>query len=127
MADDEIIYIDQGDRTLEIDNRGPVQQRRVWPKSQRGMGVSAAVRKELEDRVETEIEPLRKLREEEANPDVDTLLPPVEDPDAVEKREKKAREQLDKANEARAEDYEESKQEAKDKAAGEKASTQAKK
>lgn len=107
MADEpdtggEITYVDQGDRTLVIDNRGPTQQRYTLPKSQRGsIAVSAAVRQELEDRVETEIEPLRKLREEEANPDVDDLLPPVEDPDDVKKREEKAFKQLEEANKAR--------------------------
>jgi hypothetical protein len=92
MADEPITHIDMGDHWLEIDNRGPVQQRRSLPKSLRGFGVTAAVRKELEDRVQNEVVIPAKVAAEAADPD--NLLPPVEDDDAIAKREKKAAEQI---------------------------------
>jgi hypothetical protein len=96
MADDPITHIDMGDHWLEIDNRGPVQQRRSLPKSLRGFGVTAKVHKELEDRIQNEVVIPAQVAAEAADPE--NLLPPVEDDDAIEKREKKATEALAKAD-----------------------------
>lgn len=106
-----ITYIDLGDRTLEIDDRGPVQQRRVYPKSLRGFGVSAAVRRELEQRIETEVKAPARLAQEEADTDPIDRLPPVEDDDARENRERRARELEDQADERRVQGHEDSQRE----------------
>ena len=116
-----ITYVDMGDYTIEIDNRGPVQQRRRLPKSSRGLGVSAATRKELEERIEAEIVAPAKLAEEQSDPAA--LLPPAEDEDAVAKREKKAREQLDAAKEQQDEAQEEAQAEVRGESSSSKSSS----
>jgi hypothetical protein len=102
-GDDVIQYIDMGDYTLEIDNRGPVQQRRKLPKSTRGIGVAAATRRELEARIQQEVIEPQKVWEEAQSRGEDSL-PPEEDDEAAAKREKTAGEALAKADQAAAEE-----------------------
>lgn len=109
-AHEGIEYIDYGDYTLEIDSRGPVQQRRKLPKSTRGIGVAAATRRELEARIQQEVIEPQKVWEEVQTRD-ESLLPPEEDDEAVEKREKENREKLDKIEEEQRQQQEEAQQE----------------
>ena len=94
--EDEITYVDLGDRWMEIDNRGDVQRRTILPKSARDIGVATALRQELEARIEQEVIAPAKAAEE-ADP-LDSL-PPAESDEDREKREKKAQEQIAKADE----------------------------
>ena len=106
--------VDYGDYTVEIDNRGPTQQRRTLPKSTRSIGVSAKVRHELEERVETEVVEPEKVWESYTEPEQrKENLPPEEDPDAEEKREKEAAEAEEKARQRQDEQTESYQQEAR--------------
>ena len=100
MAEETTEYIDLGDRWLEIDNSGPVQRRTVLPKSTRDMGVAAAVRQELEARIETEFPKVEEV-------DPKDNLPPVESDDDRAKREKATAAALAKADEQQAAPVEE--------------------
>jgi hypothetical protein len=95
---EEVEFIDLGDRTLVIDNRGAVQRRDIIPKSSRDIGVSAAVRQELEERIEADVSAAKEAAE--ADPKVN--LPPVESDEDIAKREKAAAEAIAKADEAAA-------------------------
>lgn len=88
-GDDEITYIDMGTYTLEIDNRGPVQQRRSWPKSETLVPVPQRIRTELEGRVESGEFP------------EDYILPPVETDEDIDARERSAAQALQYADEQR--------------------------
>ena len=107
MADEDLItYVDLGDRTLEIDNRGPVQRRTILPKSARDIGVATAMRQELEDRIEAEHVAPAKMAEEAAS-DPNANLPPAESDEDRAKREKAAEEAIAKADEQAAGETEE--------------------
>jgi hypothetical protein len=90
-------YIDLGDRTLVIDNSGPVQRREVLPKALRDIGVTPQMRQELEARIEGE-QAVAAAAAADAERDPTEDLPPAEDYEAVQARE--AAEAVAKANEA---------------------------
>lgn len=100
-------YIDQGDKWLIIDNRGPVQRRRTVPKSIRDIGVAPSVRTSLEEEFKT-----AKERDEElANVDPLVYVPPAETDEDREAREQAEVEALAAADEQRREGYDETAQE----------------
>lgn len=99
---EDVVYIDEGDRWLKIDNTGPVQRREYLPKSARDIGVATSLRQELEARIESEVTGPAKDAAAAAKNPAATRLPPAESDEDRAKREKAAAEAIAKADEQQA-------------------------